>query len=172
MTITEQNARVEEFFGRAVAVLQKKSRDYAPDDLALIEVMYTAAEVGATVPAVLFFGLKKHLTAVTRWIATSQLDSEPIDMRLGDIANFVALIALYAKHTPQLHRVWRRHVTRHIPCTCSGTLAKEEGQFRCAHHLYLQWLDAHPQSGKVSHKSSANLALKVGGSRLTRKARG
>lgn len=94
MNIAERNEELNEFFAECTTILEKKGRDYNPDDVAFSEVREIAADVGIKPEQVLMVFANKHWQAVKAHAKSGQLASEPIRERLKDMANYMALYAV------------------------------------------------------------------------------
>ena len=92
MTVSEQSTHVREFFAISLAIITAKGTDYAPENIAMIDVFYAAAEDNTRPQQVLWTYVRKHLTAIRGWMKTGALRSEEITSRLMDVANYMALI--------------------------------------------------------------------------------
>jgi hypothetical protein len=90
-------------------IIKSKARDYAPEDVAMIDVFYTAAETRTSPEAVLWVYLRKHMTSLRRWIRTNTLDSETPTSRLQDACNYLAMLDFIRTHRePLLRAVWSK----------------------------------------------------------------
>lgn len=109
MNTADQYRHIVDFYAGALDIIKSKARDYAPEDVAMIDVFYTAAEMNASPEAVLWVYLRKHLTSLRRWIRTGTLDSEPAVSRLQDATNYLAMIDFIRVHRePLIRAVWAR----------------------------------------------------------------
>lgn len=72
--------------------MRDKASDYAPDDIAMWDACHTAADLNIRLEQVLWVHLKKHMTAIRRYMKDGHVASESIHERLRDAANFLALI--------------------------------------------------------------------------------
>ncbi len=94
MTIDERNKRLDVFFQECRVILEKKGKDYNPDDVAFSEVRNVAKQVGVTPEQALMVFVNKHFSAVMSHAHRGQVESEPIRERLKDVANYMALYAV------------------------------------------------------------------------------
>lgn len=102
MTVTDQSTHVREFFATSLAIITSKGKDYAPENIAMIDVFYAAAEDDTTPQQVLWTYVRKHLTAIRGWMRGGILSSEDITSRLQDVANYMALIDFVTVHEGEL----------------------------------------------------------------------
>jgi len=92
MNLVEQNQHAGQFFGECMEILNTKGKDYTPEDESLKEVREIAAEAGITPRQVLWVYLRKHVSAIQRWVSVGKVESEPVAGRLRDLANYAALM--------------------------------------------------------------------------------
>ncbi len=96
MTLDEQNRIAGRFFALGLDILNRKGKDYTPDDESLAEVRQIASEAGINPWQVLWIYMRKHLSAIERYVKVGSVESEPIEGRLLDLANYAAL--MYVLH--------------------------------------------------------------------------
>lgn len=116
MTVTEQQEHIINFFRQAaakcfddcVSIVILKGDDYAPEQIAMTEAFFTAADIHTTVPQVLYVHVKKHMSAVATYMRQGALKSEDLQSRLRDLANYMALIDSYVADPV----AWLRHLDR------------------------------------------------------------
>lgn len=71
-----------------------KGKDYTTEGDAYKDVMDEAAAMDITPEKVLWMAMNKHWKAVRKYCRVGQVESEPIDTRLMDLANYVSLLAV------------------------------------------------------------------------------
>ena len=101
MNLDQQNAIAKEFFQSCETILTKKGKDYTPENVAFKDVDALAEEIGVEPKHVLWIFFRKHFTAVRAWIKKGQVESEPIEERLKDLANYCALLYVLVKREKQ-----------------------------------------------------------------------
>lgn len=101
MTVKDQFAHVQEFFAQGLAIIAQKGQDYAPENIAMIDVFYAAAEMGLRPQQVLWVYVRKHLTALRAWLAHGAV-SEGTRSRLLDVANYMAMIDFVNTHHAEI----------------------------------------------------------------------
>lgn len=92
MNFKRREELTSEFFKKCNEILSSKGRDYTIDDQAFKEVHAIAEEMGTDAVKVLWVYMRKHITAVKTYVKKGQVESEPIDGRLMDLANYCALM--------------------------------------------------------------------------------
>lgn len=97
MNLAEQNEIAENFFNSCKELLLKKGTDYTPEDIAFKELDAISKEIGVDPIKVLWVYLRKHYTAIKRYVLHDKLESESIDTRLFDMANYCALFYVLVK---------------------------------------------------------------------------
>lgn len=121
MTVAEQNVFIEAFYRRATGIMWQKGTDYAPDDVVLYDLVRSAALLEISPEMALFMLMEKHFAAVRRYAKDRYVVSEGIVDRLGDLANFAALMALLATHREQILVSVLMTLAKNERCTCSGS---------------------------------------------------
>ena len=92
MTHEERTQKVEEFFQACVALQRTKGKDYTTSGDAYKDLRDEAAAMGVTLEVVLWINMNKHYKAVRKFCRSGQTESEPIETRLMDLANYVSLL--------------------------------------------------------------------------------
>ena len=144
MTIVEMNERMLAFLNRCYATIESKNRDYHPEGVPMLEVFRAAAEARISPQQVLWGHLRKQLSAVRSHVINRQLESEPIDSRLTDVANYAALLQFLEANYSQLVADALLFIGMKTKCerqeraivSCFG-LANEQYCDRCT---LLEWL--------------------------------
>lgn len=99
MTVKDQFSHVQNFFADGLKIIADKGRDYAPENIAMIDVFYAAAEMGIRPQQVLWIYVRKHLTALRAWMQHGSVHSEAVHSRLLDVANYMAMIDFVNQHS-------------------------------------------------------------------------
>lgn len=86
---------IADFAMGAIDIVTLKGEDYAPERIAMVEVFFTAAELGVSAPQILWVHVCKHKSAIASYLRKGSLKSEDIRSRLMDVANYMALIDSY-----------------------------------------------------------------------------
>lgn len=92
MTFEEREEFTNEFLDKCKEVLSCKGKDYTVNGEAFGDLCETAREIGVTPEQALWVYAKKHLSAIKNYIHKGKVESEPIEMRLVDFANYMALM--------------------------------------------------------------------------------
>ena len=100
MKLSERQNFTEKFFKECSELLSKKGKDYNPDGKAFKDVYETAQEIGMSPEKVLWIHFKKHYTAIKAYIKKGKTESEPIDERLKDLANYCNLMYVLRRTRP------------------------------------------------------------------------
>jgi len=96
-------------------IVASRQHDYAKDGIPLLETLKSAVKSGVTIEQSLYQLFHKQLSAYERYVATGQLDSEPIESRLKDAANYLGLFNFYLTQKKELHAAWSSHFAG-LPC--------------------------------------------------------
>lgn len=97
LSLQERNQRCWEFFGRCQVILNRKGADYTVAGDALLEITQVAEQLKITPEQVLWVYMCKHLSALLKWLQEGELITETIGERLCDIANYCALLDVFAE---------------------------------------------------------------------------
>ena len=92
MTFEERQAKTDKFFEDCKQILLKKGADYTVDNDAFKDLRAVAEEVEVPPLKLLWIFMRKHLSSVKNYIKKGKVESEPIEERLKDIANYCSLI--------------------------------------------------------------------------------
>lgn len=90
----ERTALVEKFFKDCVALQKTKGKDYTTAGDAFKDLCDEAEAMGITPEKVLWISMNKHYKAVRNYCKRGQTESEPIQNRLKDLANYISLMAV------------------------------------------------------------------------------
>ena len=95
MTQKERDAFIKHFFEEyCVKVYQTKGKEYSrSEDDVNSNFKRLASELNLGSKKVLYIYLKKHLDAITNYINQGQVESEPIESRIGDAINYLFILA-------------------------------------------------------------------------------
>lgn len=80
------------FVVRSMEIFKRKGPDYAPENIALLDVFRVAFSVDVTPEKILYILAQKQWTAVGHFVQKGHVESESIHSRLNDIANYAALM--------------------------------------------------------------------------------
>ena len=94
LTHEERTARVEQFFKGCVDLQKTKGKDYTTEGDAYKDLCDEAEAMGITPEKVLWISMNKHYKAVRNFCKKGQTESEPIEDRLKDLANYTSLMAV------------------------------------------------------------------------------
>lgn len=103
MRIEEQNEAVEKFFERAKNLFLSKNRDYCPNEEAFETAKACAQSCGTTTLTVLWVNFFKHVKAVETCLKTGRLETERLDSRFIDIANYAAMMYVWVKEETEFN---------------------------------------------------------------------
>lgn len=134
LNLATQLRAVEQFYQDAAAVLDGKSRDYAPEGVPLLNLVDSCRKWGLQPVQVLGIAYQKQETALSRFVRDGVLDSDPVRSRLIDAVNYLALMAFYVQFKRAIHDQWETW-TLAQPCTCG-----ESGVRVCTRCARLEWI--------------------------------
>ncbi len=92
MDLKQQEKAFKDFRELCASITSTKNKDYCPDGIAFEEIKETAEEVGIKPSQALWVHFKKHFSAVKSYMQRGHVESEPIQGRLVDMANYCALL--------------------------------------------------------------------------------
>lgn len=156
MNIDEMNAELVAFLWDCAALARKKNHDYHPDKVGYLEILQTAFETRISVEQDLWGRVRKQFSALRNYVILGHLASEPPRQRMIDIANYMALLAVWDAHRVEIVRDAYKFVRENRPCVfqLSGSL---DPQPTCDHEsrrdlptcdncefrvwLYVLWMD-------------------------------
>ena len=93
MTLHDFDELFQKMINEEILMMHKKGPDYtrnSPDKLANFK--RSAEEIGIKSEQVLYVLIKKHWDAVITYIKTGKLSGEPIESKILDIRNYLALL--------------------------------------------------------------------------------
>ncbi len=94
MNHPERTKKTKEFFESCLALQEKKGKDYTTEGDAFKDLREEAEAMAITPEKVLWVAMNKHYKAVRKFCREGQTESEPIETRLQDLANYVSLLAV------------------------------------------------------------------------------
>lgn len=149
MTLDDQARYFELFYSGAMGAITQRAKDYAPAGVPLLDLMDTCVEKNSDVPGELWSLFKKQYTAIRRFVAEHQVDSDPITSRIQDACNYLAFIHFYLDKEYELFRAWNTYWSTERVCTC-----EPDDLELCRKCRTLQWLARHwPPSPSLSSRS-------------------
>jgi predicted patatin/cPLA2 family phospholipase len=92
LTHEERTKHVEEFFQCCIQLQKTKGKDYTTNGDAFKDLQDEADAMGITPEKVLWIAMNKHYKAVRNYCRLGQTQSEPIETRLMDLANYISLM--------------------------------------------------------------------------------
>jgi len=134
VNLVQQAEYVADFYRQSVGIIVNRQSDYAPDGVVLLNVLQSCVDWQMSVFQVLGVLLDKQCTALQRYCAVQQLDSDPPHSRLRDAANYFAFFGMYLDRREQIHHAWTLHWTAQ---TCPTLL---EPGTECRRCKTLAWL--------------------------------
>lgn len=155
ITVEHQRRICAAFFQSCMDVFTTKEKEYAPEDIPLLDVLDTAVSENITILAVLRILHRKHVTATRHFDLHGHVTSDQILDRFRDIANYQALQVFYITTQRHLHKAWAAYWENQECQSCDARFAKFNPQ--CQRCLTLTWLATHPPSFEVSHASLESL---------------
>lgn len=112
-----------DFISNGLHIVILKGDDYAESEsVAMTEAFFASADLGLTVPQILYVHVRKHMAALANYMHRGSLRSEDIRSRLNDIAVYMALIDSYVADPD----TWLHHLDRMVHLDAFGTRAPEE----------------------------------------------
>ena len=144
MNLSDQHTALTVFFAECLEIVASRQHDYAKDGIPLLETLKSAVKSGVTIEQSLYQLFHKQLSAYERYVATGQLDSEPIESRLKDAANYLGLFNFYLTQKKELHAAWSSHFIA-LDCTCPyrDPLTSTPHSDPCQRCSILIWLARH-----------------------------
>jgi hypothetical protein len=139
VTVDEQTLAAAAFFGNAAALLSRKGRDYAPEDVVFLDVVMQSAMAEVSPEIVMWVMLQKHLTAVRRFVVHGSLDSEAATSRFTDVANFVALLDFFNLNREKILLDIQTHLILE-PCALEPTSVCNSDDTVCDRCRALHWV--------------------------------
>jgi hypothetical protein len=98
LTHKDRTKQVEAFFKACVILQKTKGKDYTTEGDAFKDLCDEAEAMGIKPEQVLWVSMNKHYKAVRKYCRYGQTESEPIDSRLKDLANYVSLLFVLIKN--------------------------------------------------------------------------
>ena len=93
MTLHDFDELFQKMVNEEIAIMCSKGKDYtrnSPDKLSNFKE--AAQEIGIKPEQVIYTHMKKHWAALTTYIKTGKLSGEPIESKILDIRNYLALL--------------------------------------------------------------------------------
>lgn len=109
MNLDQQAQYFEDFYTAALGVIRNRQSDYAPDGVALLNVLDTCVTWNVTPTQVLGTLLDKQTTALQAFLKRGRLDSDPIRSRSADAINYYIFIAMFAERERDILEAWQAH---------------------------------------------------------------
>jgi len=97
MPMNMRERLTDEFFVECRSILEKKGKDYSPDDEAFGEIIKMARATNTSPEQVMFIYMFKHWSAIQSYVKRGRVESEEIHGRLSDLANYAALMSAFIK---------------------------------------------------------------------------
>ena len=94
LTHKKRTILVAEFFENCIELQETKGKDYTTEGDAFKDLYDEAKAMGIIPEKVLWISMNKHYKAVRNYCQRGQTQSEPIQERLKDLANYVSLMAV------------------------------------------------------------------------------
>lgn len=142
--LADQNMFIRELYQQCLGILDTKGVDYTPDNIALAEAVETAWEEGTTPEKILWTMMRKHYSAIRRFIQAGRVESEPIRGRFTDVVNYFALIAFYAEKKERILCAIHAHQLLNTVCEQNDCLADQRNWNLiveiCDRCDYVRWL--------------------------------
>jgi hypothetical protein len=143
MDVKEQLLENEYFFYDCMRIMKPKSYDYANNDIVFVEIFRQAWELNLTPQQILWILLRKHLTAIKKFIVNKKVESEPIHARLADVANQIALLDILIHKESDLFEDIADYILMHEECEQTESPEScliEHMEEKCERCEFLQWL--------------------------------
>jgi hypothetical protein len=102
MHVDVMSAKLVDFLLECGHLAVKKNRDYHPDGVAYLEILQTAFESGITVEQDLWGRFRKQTSALRRYVIDGRVESETPRERMRDIANYMAILAVWVDHRSEI----------------------------------------------------------------------
>lgn len=92
MNLEQREILTDKFIEKMQKILKTKGRDYTIDDDPFKDLREIAQDLDISPMKVMWVFARKHLSAIKNYIKTGRVESEPIEERLIDLANYCALL--------------------------------------------------------------------------------
>ena len=146
MNVKEQLNLNRAFFNDCMDVMEPKSYDYATQGIIFVEMFRQAWELNITPQKVIWVLIRKHMTAIREFINTQKVESEPINFRLIDVANQMALLDIIINKERELCRAISNFIEENESCerlmeSAINAQPCNSGQGdKCERCVFLKWL--------------------------------
>ena len=146
MNIKEQLDLNRAFFNDCMDVMEPKSHDYATQGIVLVEMFRQAWELDITPQKVMWVLIRKHMTAIREYINSQKVESEPIDARLIDVANQMALLDIVINREKDLCHDISHFIQENESCErlmkspLNAQPCDAEQEDKCERCGFLKWL--------------------------------
>ena len=151
LTLDAQLGFIIGFYSDAAAIIKRKNPDYAPDGIPLLDMMASCVDSDVTIPQGLWILYRKQVSAIRKhFILNKPLTSEPIESRLGDAANYLALLAFWETYKRPLLALWREHWEGQA-CECESNQIRK---YLCQRCETLRWLDT--QESRIAFEPTSS----------------
>lgn len=144
MDVLTMSREIQDFLNECGVLAHSKNIDYHPDGVAYLEILQTAFETNITVEQDLWGRIRKQMSALRRFVIEGHTESESPKSRMMDIANYMAILAVWEQNKHMIMFDAIRFVQDRRPCekqkvgTCERpVIAYMDYCDRCA---FLRWL--------------------------------
>lgn len=124
MHVDVMNMELVHFLEECATLAQKKNRDYHPDKVAYLEILHSSWETSMTVEQDLWGRLHKQMSALRRFVIEGKVESEPPLQRMMDVANYMALMAVWIEHRKEIVTDALDFVLYQKRCTRNGEFGR------------------------------------------------
>jgi len=92
MSLQERQKITKELFDWCLEVLERKGKDYLNGESANSQFKNLSEQLGISVTQVWAVLFSKHITAIMNYVKNGQTESEPIESRILDAINYLAIL--------------------------------------------------------------------------------
>ena len=106
-TLYIRDPQLYQVFKECVAILDTKGNDYTvgqADKDRLYNFRSAAKDAGVSIVQVWYVYFFKHLTSLQRFVKEGRVESEPIEGRINDLINYLALLRLIIMDQQKEHK--------------------------------------------------------------------
>lgn len=138
MTHEEHMWLIRCFFDQAVFLMARKTRDYNPENVFLLDVFWQAfrSNLASPDPILINVLLGKHLSALRHAALNREVYTESVRERTTDAVNYLAIYLLLYENRNEIVADIHRHVSSDEECQCARELHPP-----CERCRFLTWLE-------------------------------
>ena len=143
MKVKDQLDLNREFFRNCMKVMEPKSYDYATHGFVFVEIFRQAWEINTTPQKIIWVLIRKHMTTIKEFINTQEIKSEPINSRLMDVANQMALLEIIIDKEKEIYENIANFVWEYEDCerpSSEQSCILQKSEDKCERCGFLEWV--------------------------------